>query len=396
VRVTGSNIVDSLDPAKKQFVLDKSNFTSGTQIDVVQVGDDWYLVVTNEGETITDPVPTPTPDPTPTPTPTPVIPDPSPVPPPAEQQVVESSVYGVMALGYESMPRFHERQAYGWSAPGQEREPASWWMRTTGSRYTSGLASGGVDTRVSGYRSTMQVGADLSACGCGGTLYRTGVFAGTGYLTADSYGIGGAKAGHTDVYSMGVGGYASVEHRGRWYAEGVVQASSYDISSSFTGNAVKSGSGTWGGAASVEAGAYVKVSEGFRLEPQAQVMWQRIAGYSMRIDPASMAKVSSMTGLTGRLGVTGTVMPEGWCVSPIVELNAVREFGDDAKVSWEQIGQTYTVKTDRTWLGGALGIVSRNSRPECLEYFVKAGLMAGVDGHNGRDWTITAGIRKSW
>jgi len=399
VQVTGSNIVDSLDPAKKQFVLDKSNFTSGTQIDVVKVGEDWYLVVTNEGESVPDPgdkVPDPgdtVPDPGDT---VPIITYPSPVPPPAEQQVVVASVFGVMALGYESMPRFHERQAYGWSAPGQAREPASWWMRTTGSRYTSGLESGGVEVRASGYRSTMQVGADLSACGCGGTLYRMGVFAGTGYLSADSYGSNGAKAGHTDVFSMGVGGYASVEHRGRWYAEGVVQANTYDISSSFTGNTVKSGAGTWSYAASVEAGAYVKVSEGFRLEPQAQVMWQRIAGYSMRIDPASMANVSSMTGLQGRLGVTGTVMPKGWCVSPIVELNAVREFGDDAKVNWEQIGQTYSVKTDRTWLGGALGIVSRNSRPDCLEYFVKAGLMAGVDGHNGRDWTITAGIRKSW
>ncbi|NTW74877.1 MAG: autotransporter outer membrane beta-barrel domain-containing protein, partial [Chlorobiaceae bacterium] len=147
---------------------------------------------------------------------------------------------------------------------------------------------------------------------------------------------------------------------------------------------------------SLEGGAYVKVLEGFRLEPQAQVQYQHISSYSLKVDPASMGKVHGVDGLLGRLGLTGTVLPEGWRVSPVFEVNAVREFRDAPKVTWAEIGQTYTVRTDRTWLGGSLGVVSRNARPECLEYSVKAGMMAGVDGHRGRDWTIAAGIRKSW
>ncbi|NTV01410.1 MAG: hypothetical protein HGB04_01305 [Chlorobiaceae bacterium] len=356
---------------------DKDPVFQGATVQLAALTDGWYLQILGNGSDGGD---TPTPPP----------------PPPDGHPDVVASVYGVGTLAYDSMPRFHERQAYGWSVPGQEREPASWWMRTTGTRFRSGIGSAGTEYRASGYRNTMQVGADLSACLCGGTLYRKGIFAGTSYLKADNFGSGDAKSGKTEVFGMGLGGYTSVERRGRWYAEAVAQANRWDISSSVISTGTRPNAKSWSYGASLEGGAYVKVTDGFRLEPQAQLMWQRMEGYWMQVTAASLARVESMTGLQGRVGVTGMIMPKGWCLNPMFELNAVREFGDDAEVSWAQTGRRYGVKIDRTWLGGALGIVSRNSRPECLEYYAKAGLMAGVDGHQGRDWTITAGIRKSW
>jgi outer membrane autotransporter protein len=318
------------------------------------------------------------------------------LPPPEGNRVAQAVSTLVPLLGLEAMPRFHERQAYGWSAPGQQREPASWWSRATGSRFNYGQESGGQQVRVSGYRSTMQVGSDLSRCGCGETTYRTGVFAGTGYLKADSRSVDVVNSGSGEVFTLGVGGYASVERRGHWYVEGVVQASEYDIDAKFS-DGTSSGAGTWGLGVSVEGGAYVKVSDGFRLEPQAELMWQRIAGYGLTVDREhTRAEVRSQKGVTGRLGVTGTVMPDGWCVSPLVELNAVHDFSETPEVGYASTGRSYGVRTDRTWLGGAIGIVSRNRHPKCLEYYAKAGVMAGVDGHAGRDYTVTVGIRKSW
>jgi outer membrane autotransporter protein len=376
VQVTGSN------ESTASFNLDTSVLHDGAQASIVKGGADhsgaenWYLVITQASSTGGGGGPTT-------------------IPVPGTLKVMQVVSTAVPVLGYDSMPRFHERQAYGWSAPGQIREPASWWSRATGSRFISSQESGGESVRASGYRSTMQVGADLSACGCGQTMYRTGVYAGTGYLSADSKVSGGVNAGRVDVFSLGIGGYASVEKREHWYAEGVVQADSYDVDAKF-GDSSMSSAGTWGYGASVEGGVYLKVSDKLRVEPQAQVMWQRIAGYGMTIAPASRADVQEVNGLTGRIGVTCTAMPEGWRVSPFVEMNAVHDFGESSKVTYEEIGQTYRVSADRTWLGGAVGVVSRNTHPESLEYYLKAGLMAGVDGHAGRDYTITAGIRKSW
>lgn len=370
VKLNGSNTGASF------TIDDKDPVFQGATVQLAALTDGWYLQILGDGSGGGGDEPPP--------------------PPPPEHPDAGTTVYSIGTLGYDSMPRFHERQAYGWSAPGQEREPASWWMRTTGTRFRTELESGGFGYRTSGYRNAMQVGADLSACRYGGTLYLKGIFVGTSYLKADNYGSGDAKSGTTEVFGMGLGGYASVEQRGSWYAEAVVQANRWDISSSVISTGTKPGAKTWSYGASVEGGAYVKVLEGFRLEPQAQLMWQRIEGYGMQVTAASMAMVESMNGLQGRLGVAGMVMPKGWCVSPLFELNAVREFGDDAEVSWSQTGQSYGVNMDRTWLGGALGIVSRNARPEWLEYSVKAGAMLGVDGHRGRDWAISASIRKSW
>ncbi|NTU91587.1 MAG: autotransporter outer membrane beta-barrel domain-containing protein, partial [Chlorobiaceae bacterium] len=169
----------------------------------------------------------------------------------------------------------------------------------------------------------------------------------------------------------------------------------YDIDLKFS-DGTSSSAKTWSLGASVEGGLFLKAGEHLVLEPQAQVMWQRIDGYRVTMEPASRAEVKTQSGLTGRLGLTGTVLPKGWCVSPVFEVNAVRDFGPSPEVNYEEIGQSYRVSRDRTWLGGSIGVVSRNRRPECLEYYAKVGMMSGVDGYSGRDYTITAGIRKSW
>ncbi|NTV25515.1 MAG: hypothetical protein HGB01_04815, partial [Chlorobiaceae bacterium] len=188
VQVTGSTDGGGV------FVLDTSNFHDGAQASLVKASDgNWYLVVTQSGTTVSpaEVIPEPTnpptdltPDPGTTAPGTVVIPVVV-IPTPETLGVVQASATAVPVLGLESMPRFHERQAYGWSAPGQRREPGSWWSRTTGSRIMGEQKSGGERIREEGYRSTLQAGSDLSACGCGQTMYRTGVFAGTGYLTSD-------------------------------------------------------------------------------------------------------------------------------------------------------------------------------------------------------------------
>jgi hypothetical protein len=54
------------------------------------------------------------------------------------------------------------------------------------------------------------------------------------------------------------------------------------------------------------------------------------------------------------------------------------------------------VAEDRLQLGGAIGISSRSPKQDALEYYLKAGMMAGLNGHQSRDYTLTLGLRKSW
>jgi hypothetical protein len=363
VQVNGESTSDA-------FFLDSSNDFRDAQVQLLQGGGDgsggesWYLVITRGSS-------------------------------PFSHRVIRLIEPMVMRLGEESIPRFHERQAYGWSVPGTEKEPASWWTRTTGSRFLGGFDSEGETVHASGYSSTMQVGSDLGACWQGNLGYRSGVYAGTGYLQVDSRVLGGVKAGSVELFGISVGGYASVECRDHWYLEGVVQASRYDIDASFSSAAAGSNGKLWGYIASAEGGFRYNVSPEFYVEPQAQLMVQYIDGYGMET-PAGIVRQDCMTGVLGRLGMTGTIKPDGWRFSPFFEVNALKEFGDYSPVTYDESAQSYQVETDRLRLGGAIGISSRSAKPDAIEYYLKVGAMAGVNGHDSRDYVLTVGLRKSW
>lgn len=413
VEVTGSATPDAA-----TFRLSDSNDFGTADVTLVQVGNDWYIVVNTEGSgegTDDDPIPVAPGDPAP-----PVIDasgdddDPfdtepgtsggdatgsageaSPqLPLPDGHESLQSAPGLLMAMGRESVPRFHERQAYDRLQRAGTPEQGAWWVRSTGTRRHGESRSGGSSASYEGYSGNLQAGSDLLSCSCLDTNYRFGIYAGTGMAEADLQG----RSGGVTATSMDLGLYASTEQRGDWYLEGVLFTSRYEFDVDF-GEGRSSGSETWGWGASLEGGLSWRPAESLLLEPQAQLLYQSMGAWNIDT-PESRARVHEESSLLGRIGLTGTLMAEGWQVAPFFELNAMQEFGEVARVSYTAAdtrpASTYRIETDRLWMGGAIGLSNRNNSPAALKYYVKAGIMAGVDGFGSRDYTLTVGVRQSW
>ncbi|MEI8032112.1 MAG: hypothetical protein WCH05_02000 [Chlorobiaceae bacterium] len=358
LKVNGTSTPNAL------LIDDSDPLFSGAEVQLVLDGSVWYLQIAGGRD---------------------VLPLESP-PPPASQHLIGGIGLMAGALGTESVPALSERQGGGGSS--------SWWSRTTGRRFISGSESGGISSRASGYSGTLQAGSDLAASGSGALRRHAGICLGTGFLQAESD-ASGVHSGRTDISLISIGGYAGVSAIGIWHIETELQASRYDIGASFSSSGSKERVALWGLSASVEGCRLIGIGETFLLEPQAQLTVQRIIGYDIET-PDGSARQHPLTGVLGRMKMRGTVKPEGWMVTPFLELQAEQEFGEPSRVSYEESGWTYSVQTDRKKVGGALGISSRSAKPDALEYSLKAGVMAGVDGHGSRDYLLTLGLRKSW
>ncbi len=359
VKVNGTSTADA-------FALDPSDSTvSGAEARLVEYGSDWYLQIKG-GSDVLSPEAPPVPD---------------------SQRILGGIGPMAEALGDDSVPGFHERI----SIQGQGR----WWSRTTGSRFITGVESGSVTVKADGYSGTLQAGCELGASGSGAGHHPMGLYVGTGILQSEIRGSSGESAGEADLFIMSIGGYTGVGESGGWYLEGSAQAVRYSIYARFGTDRAKGSAAMWGYNASLEGGRRVKLSDTFSVEPTVQLIMHRLGGFSVET-PDGVAHQQPMNGVRCRTGVAATLIPEGWSVSPSLELHAERLFEASPQVSFEGAGWTYSVSRERVRLGGSLGFSSRSLKQSTVEYTLKAGVMAGLEGYGSRAYLLIAALRKSW
>jgi outer membrane autotransporter protein len=362
VDVNGRSVADA-------FYLDGSNDFREARVQLLQggadgIGDSWYLVIEKSAA-------------------------------PIVHGVLQQYGLALRDLTYDSIPRFHERQAYGWSTPDQEREPRSVWGRTSFNSFSADLDSNGRDGYGSGHGQTLQAGADLFDYQPEDIMYRGGVFLGTGTRKVDSEVPRDVHIGSVSADSFGGGLYGSIEARDRWYVEGVLQLNDYDIRGDFFGGRIENSS-TTGVSASLEGGLYYRLTDTFYLEPQVQLVWQWIDDYTVETDTVGTARIGDFSGLKGRLGLTGSLRPQKQTVYPFFEINVLREFGDDPQVSYLSIDRTYTVDSNQTSIEGVIGVATTSADPDDAEFYIKAGAMHGLDGYDYQQFTVIAGVRIRW
>jgi hypothetical protein len=352
------------------FSLDPSNDFREALVSLRQggadgIGDDWYLVVTRGA-------------------------------PPVEHRVMRTVGPLISDLGLESLPRFEEKQAYGWGGFGGEREPCSWWSRATGRKIEGNYESEDVSVQAKGYMGTVQTGVDLLGSCRGGTMFRAGLYVDTGTLRSDIRRDNGQMAGRVGVTSLGGGGYASVERSGDWYLEGTVQANSYSLEAEFTGGAKQSGK-TMGYLGSVEFGRRIGVTDVLSIEPQAQVIWQHVGSWETETGgEVGRAKVMSLSMAICRAGMTGKLDMAHWAVRPVFDVQVQRRFGALGQVLYPDVDISYPVEADRMKLAGSIGLGSRNRSPKSIEYSLKAGMATGIGGPGSSEWMLSLNFRKSW
>jgi Autotransporter beta-domain/Autochaperone Domain Type 1 len=299
-------------------------------------------------------------------------------------------------LGFESLAGFHDRHAYNSLGVGQKESP-KFWARAYGSSYAIGQ-QGDAATTISGFSGGTQVGGDFLAAGTGkASQYHIGAYVGTGWQKADVGGIITSKAGELtqNVYDLGL--YASIEHPEFCYLEGVVQSGYHyiDITSPDEAGAIKTN--IWGILSSLEGGFTLHAGKSLKLEPQVQLIYQHTN--DMQISTViGDATIESHDGLRTRLGLTGTFANTGASFNPFFELNLIKDFIDDSRVTYAADHTILNSKPETTKVGGAVGIASaKSNKSESVAYYAKAGALYGMDGgKNSYDYTLMAGITKAF
>ena len=299
-------------------------------------------------------------------------------------------------LGFESLAGFHDRHAYNALGCGEKESPM-FWARAYGSSYAIGQ-QGDAATTISGFSGGTQVGGDFLAAGTGkASQYHIGAYVGTGWQKADVGGIITSKAGELtqNVYDFGL--YASIEHPECYYLEGVVQSGYHyiDITSPDEIGAIKTN--TWSFLSSLEGGFTLQAGKSLTLEPQVQLIYQHTN--DMQISTViGDATIESHDRLRTRLGLTGTFANTGASFNPFFELNLIKDFTDDSRVTYAADHSILNSKPETTKFGGAVGIASaKTNKSDSVAYYAKAGALYGMDGgKNSYDYTLMAGITKAF
>ncbi|NTW51302.1 MAG: hypothetical protein HGB22_01740 [Chlorobiaceae bacterium] len=287
-------------------------------------------------------------------------------------------------LAYESINRFHDRSLEG----------KGWWARSFGSRYHLNI-SGQAGTKISGYSAGMQAGVDLTSRKSGGGVgYDAGIFAGTGYSHGDVAGFRIDKAGQLSDYALSVGIYANAKVSERFWLDSVVMSSNNNLRMTLNDENLNVNKALWGVTFAVESGYSVPVSEGFMLEPHAQLLWQ----HSPRIEATTgigNVVVGTHEGLYGKFGISGQTGGATSRSHALIELNAMKDFSTLTHVSYLRNDKVLTTSPEKLFVGGAVGLKQEAAKDGSgLSYFIKAELMAGVDGGGSNSFGFSAGLSK--
>jgi outer membrane autotransporter protein len=184
-----------------------------------------------------------------------------------------------------------------------------------------------------------------------------------------------------------------------WYLDAVAQVTRYEgaASTQFAGLATTG----LGFLSSLETGFPVRLpvfGPGFVLEPQAQIVWQRVS-FDDANDGLGEVALGTTSGASGRIGLRGrwTVVSEGGQVwQPYVRANLWRDWGAQATTIFSGVDLVPLLEqATRLQLGGGLS-VRMNAN---VSFYANADYQFSVgDSDGGRRDGIrgAAGVRYSW
>ncbi|AZW24949.1 autotransporter BatB [Bordetella parapertussis] len=177
------------------------------------------------------------------------------------------------------------------------------WARTFGRRFERS-AGGEAAPSFDGHLAGAQLGADLYARSSG-TRHTDafGVFGGYATVRGDVHGLARGEiqaVGTSTLRATQLGAYWTHTGPGGWYIDTVLAGTRYrqQTKSSAQVGAVSRG---WGMTASVEAGYPWQLNPRWRIEPQAQVVYQQL-GIANGADRVSTVSYKTPDALTARLG----------------------------------------------------------------------------------------------
>lgn len=310
-----------------------------------------------------------------------------------------------MAIGYgrAGIGSLHERLgAAAAQAVAQDasREAGRSWMRLLASNAEWNAARGGLQADGPSFDQNLyaiQAGTELLAAEHrGGGRTRIGLIgsAGRGEGRADR--DDGRRAGSDRFDAYSVGASATWSSRNEAYVDAVVQATSYDARAGSRELGWLQTDGV-GYAASLEIGVPYVLGKGWRIEPQAQVVYQSI-DLDTAADPAAQVRFAGAESRAWRLGARAARhwdRADGRRVSAWFRGNAWHESRGEAKieVSSQDGFVAFRSRTGGTWYEFNAGIDAELSAG--LALYANLGYQDaagdGIESVNGN-----LGLRMNW
>ncbi|HEY4202815.1 MAG TPA: autotransporter outer membrane beta-barrel domain-containing protein [Devosiaceae bacterium] len=248
---------------------------------------------------------------------------------------LEAATYAVIPvaayqLGLQTLSTLDERRG-GQEMIGDPNQAA--WARVFG-QHTVESWGGTVAPTIDGGLAGVQAGIDLLDFADGYGHTTAGLFVGTAHMEGDirGFALGWADydVGRLSLNTTSLGAYATYVAPSGAYLDGVLMGtwlggsatSSRDISVPVDG---------FGVTASLEGGYPFQLEGGWRLEPQAQIIWQGLS-LDDQTDPFAAISFEGGSGFTGRLGVrldNRFDIPNG-TFAPALFANLWHDFGRDS------------------------------------------------------------------
>jgi outer membrane autotransporter protein len=270
------------------------------------------------------------------------------------------------------------------------------WMRVFGKSYN--LDMGGLlGSEFDGNFWGMQLGAPVytteHANGQEDTL---GLFAGysrgNGDIEGNLFGLVKLNVGDLGIDAYNIGGYWTHTWTNGSYVDAVVMQSWLNVNtSSIGGYSTKiDGSAT---TLSLEAGTPFAITDGWAIEPQAQIIWSGI-DFDKAHDPGSSIRYNVGDGVTGRLGfrVTGTYDVDGKKVNPFLLANVWHSF--EAKDTLKLENAAFSNKLDMTTLELGVGVSAQLNTQASV--YAKASYDMNLGGNDFHAIEGNIGLNVKW
>ncbi|MFM0209329.1 autotransporter domain-containing protein [Paraburkholderia sediminicola] len=299
-------------------------------------------------------------------------------------------------LGLMQIDTFHDRQGDQALLNDSGTLPAAWGRAWGGHSVLSqnGTVSPQFDGSVYGIQAGQDLYADHSASG---QRNHYGLFVGFARATGDvdgfALGMPNLAVGHLAINAYSLGGYWTHIGPSGWYTDAVLMRSSLTVDplSSDGLSTTTHGDAVTG---SVEGGLPIPLGAGLTLEPQAQLVWQRLALSDFN-DGVSNVGFNSGNTFVGRIGARLQGQFDAVAVAwrPYLRVSFLRTFGADDKVTFG--GETVipgTVGQTAAQLGA--GVAGQFSTSGSV--FATLGWVTNLGGAHQRTVTGDAGVRWVW
>jgi outer membrane autotransporter protein len=314
---------------------------------------------------------------------------------------LEVPVYSVVVPAAQLMTltalgTFHERQG-DQSLLGETGAVPAGWARIYGGdmkKSWSGTVSPRLDASNQGY----QIGHDLySATTEGGQTQRIGLFVGQSRLRGDvdgfAEGFQHRKAGHLKLNGDHYGAYWTLVDPQGWYLDAVAMGTRLD-GSNRSDRGVKLDTEGHAVTLSLEGGYPIPVSEHWVVEPQAQLIHQRI-DLDKQNDGISDVSFDSQPYWTGRLGarLKGRYLIDNLPIEPYLRTNLWHSFGGKDTTTYNGLDR---IKTEHkaSSMDVGMGVVAKVSGN--VSVYVTADYAANLDSEALEGVSGTLGVRVSW